>query len=69
MIKFSNDELKIICAALNAYYGRQYGAANFFFGRLSVAGQSALEDELKSIEDLHGRIWDYLSEEANDDAE
>ena len=62
MIELDNDELKIICDALNAYWGRQHDAAGFFAGRLSDAGLRVLKDELEKIENLYERMWAIMQE-------
>lgn len=62
MIELDNDELKIICDALSAYWGRQHDAAGFFSDRLSGAGLRVLKDELGKIEDLYDRMWAIMQE-------
>lgn len=61
---FSIDELKIICAALRAYYKQQSDAVGFFEGRLSLAGSQALRDELSQTSNLFDKVWSIISEEA-----
>lgn len=62
MIELDNDELKIICDALSAYWGRQNDAAGFFSGRLSDAALRLLGDEIGKIEDLYVRMWAVMQE-------
>ncbi len=65
--ELTDQELKIICDALNAYFNRQHEAACYFYGRLSSTGYNALKKELKAIEDVHDKLWGVIQERAVDD--
>ena len=65
--ELTDQELKTICDALNAYYNRQHEAACFFYDRLSSAGYDALKSELKIIEDTHDKLWGIWQERVADD--
>ena len=62
----TDQELKTICDALNAYFNRQHDAADYFYGRLSSAGYDALKKELKVIEDTYDKLWSVLQERGVD---
>ena len=64
--ELTDQELKTICDALNAYYERQHGAASYFYTRLSSAGYAELKKELKVIEDTHDKLWGALQERGVD---
>ena len=65
--ELTNQELKTICDALNAYFERQHDAASYFYTRLSSAGYDALKSELKIIEDTYDKLWGVLQERGVDD--
>lgn len=64
--ELTDQELKTICDALNAYFSRQHEAACYFYDRLSSAGYNALKKELKVIEDVHDKLWGVIQERAVD---
>lgn len=66
LVELTDQEIKTICDALNAYFGRQHDAAYYFYDRLSSAGFDALKKELKVIEDTHDKLWGALQERGVD---
>ena len=63
-IRLTDQEIKIICDALNVYCGQQYDAVAFFADRLSSTAYSVLEDELNVTGQLYDKLWEVLQNKA-----